>query len=116
MGVVSDAQSAYAVPELRAVGLLDYFNPVIVSGDYGYRKPDPRLFQKALDALQVKPEQALFVGNDLYHDISGAQQVGMKAILVSFDQGPTSNQSITPDYTIFRFADLPQAINHFAEG
>jgi putative hydrolase of the HAD superfamily len=115
MAIVSDAQSAYAVPELRAVGLLDYFNPIIVSGDYGYRKPDPRLFQKALDALQVRPEQALFVGNDLYHDISGAQQVGMKAILVSFDQGPIVNQSITPDYTVFRFADLPQAINHFAK-
>jgi len=55
------------------------------------------------------------VGNDLYHDISGAQQVGMKAILVSFDQGPIVNQSITPDYTVFRFADLPQAINHFAK-
>jgi putative hydrolase of the HAD superfamily len=113
MAVVSDAQSAYAVPELRAVGLLNYFNPIIVSGDYGYRKPDPRLFQTALDALQVRPEQALFVGNDLYHDISGAQQVGMKAILASFEQGPTSNQSIAPDYVITRFADLPQAINHF---
>jgi putative hydrolase of the HAD superfamily len=113
MAIVSDAQSAYAVPELRAVGLLNYFNPIIVSGDYGYRKPDPRLFQKALDALQVRPEQALFVGNDLYHDIFGAQQVGMKALLASFDQSPTSNQSITPDYVITSFADLPQAVNHF---
>ncbi|MBA2393228.1 MAG: HAD family hydrolase [Ktedonobacteraceae bacterium] len=115
MAVVSDAQSTYAIPELQSVGLVDYFNPIIVSGNYGYRKPDPRLFQKALDTLQVKPEQALFVGNDLYHDIFGAQQVGMKAILVSFDQGSISNQVITPDYTIFRFADLPQAINHFVQ-
>lgn len=113
MAVVSDAQSAYAVPELRAVGLLHYFNPIIVSGDYGYRKPDPRLFQKALDALQVRPEQALFFGNDLFHDIFGAQQVGMKAVFVSYNQGNTSPQTITPDYTICRFAELPQAINHF---
>ena len=113
MGVVSDAQSAYAVAELYAVGLLNYFNPIIVSGDYGYRKPDPRLFQKALDALQVRPEQALFLGNDLYHDISGAQQVGMKAIFLSSDQGNTSYQTISPDYTISRFAELPQAVNYF---
>jgi putative hydrolase of the HAD superfamily len=113
MAVVSDAQSAYAVPELRAVGLLHYFNPIIVSGDYGYRKPDPRLFQKALDALQVRPEQALFFGNDLFHDIFGAQQVGMKAIFVSYNQGNTSPQTITPDYTICRFAELPQAIDYF---
>ena len=115
MAVVSDAQSAYAIPELRAVGLLHYFNAIIVSGDYGYRKPDPRLFQKALDALKVRPEQALFFGNDLFHDISGAQQVGMKAIFVSYNQGNTSSQTISPDYTICRFAELPQAVNYFTK-
>ena len=113
MAVVTDAQSAYAVAELRAVGLMHYFNPIIVSGNYGYRKPDSRLFQKALDALQVQPEQALFLGNDLYHDIFGAQQVGMKAILISFDQGRTTQGTIAPDYTISSFAELPQAIHHF---
>ena len=113
MAAVSDAQSAYATAELHAVGLLNYFNPIIVSGDYGYRKPDPRLFHKALDELQVRPEQALFLGNDLYHDISGAQQVGMKAIFLSSDQGNTSSQTILPDYTISRFAELPQAVNYF---
>lgn len=113
--VVTDAQSAYAVPELRAVGLLKYFNPIIVSGDYGYRKPDPRLFQKALEALQARPEQAIFIGNDLYHDISGAQQVGMKAIFVSYNQANTSSQTISPDYTIYSFAELPRAVNYFVE-
>ncbi len=113
LAVVSDAQRMYAIPELRAVGLLNYFNPIIISGDYGYRKPDPRLFQKALDALQVRPEQALFLGNDLYHDIFGAQQVGMKAIFLSSDQGDPPYQTISPDYTISRFAELSQAVNYF---
>lgn len=115
MAVVTDAQSAYAVPELRAVGLLKYFNPIIVSGDYGYRKPDPRLFQKALEALHARPEQAIFIGNDLYHDISGAQQVGMKAIFVSNNQNDTSSQTISPDYTISCFDELPRAVNYFVE-
>ncbi len=113
LGVVSDAQSAYAIPELRAVGLLNYFDPIIISGDYGYRKPDARLFQKALTALKIQPEQAIFVGNDLYHDISGAQQIGMKAILVSYNQSNTVYQTVVPDYTISGFAILPQAISHF---
>lgn len=113
MAVVSDAQSVYAVPELRMVGLLHYFDPIIVSGDYGYRKPDGRLFQKALDALQVRPEQALFIGNDIYHDIFGAQHAGMKAIFASYNQGTPSYEAISPDYIISRFADLPQAISYF---
>ena len=113
MAVVSDAQSAYALPELRFAGLRDYFDPIIVSGDYGYRKPDARLFQKALDALHLQANQALYIGNDFYHDIFGAQQVGMKAIFVSYNQWYTSHQTITPDYIMSRFDELPQAINHF---
>ncbi len=115
MAVVSDAQSAYAVPELRAVGILNYFHPVIVSGDYGYRKPDPRLFQKALAALELRPEQALYLGNDLYHDILGAQQAGMKAILVSYNRETTASETITPDYIIYTFPELLQAVNYFTK-
>ena len=113
LAIVSDAQSAYAVPELRAVGIVNYFNPIIVSGDYGYRKPDPRLFQKALTALEIRPEQALYIGNDLYHDIQGAQKVGMKAILVSYNGPNISSETVTPDYVIYAFAELIQAVNHF---
>ncbi|HCI81631.1 MAG TPA: haloacid dehalogenase [Ktedonobacter sp.] len=113
MAIVSDAQSAYAVPELCAVGIAHYFEPIIVSGDYGYRKPDPRLFQKALDGLRVQPHQALYIGNDIYHDIHGAQQVGMKAIYASYSQSNPLSGTIEPDYILYHFADLPQAINYF---
>lgn len=113
MAIISDAQSAYAVPELRAVGIASYFNPIIISGDYGYRKPDIRLFQKALDGLKIQPNQALYIGNDLYHDIHGAQQVGMKAIYVSYDQSNPTYGTTEPDYIIYRFAELPQAISYF---
>jgi putative hydrolase of the HAD superfamily len=113
MAVVTDAQSAYAVPELHAVGLLNYFSSVIVSGDYGYRKPDARLFQKALEALEVQPAQALFIGNDMYHDIFGAQQAGLKAIFCSSNQGEKYYPGVHPDYVIYRFAELPEAVKFF---
>jgi putative hydrolase of the HAD superfamily len=110
LAVVSDAQSAYAVPELHAVGLLGYFHTVIISGDYGYRKPDPRLFQHALDHLEVRPEQAIFIGNDLYRDVFGPQQVGMKAIWLAADTGQQAPVGVEPDYAIAQFAELPEAI------
>jgi putative hydrolase of the HAD superfamily len=113
MAAVTDAQSAYAVPELKAVGLLEYFDPVIVSGDYGYRKPDTRLFQQALEQLQVRPEQALFVGNDMYRDVFGAQQVGMKAIFFSSNQGDKAHPGVQPDYVIHHFSELTRAVDFF---
>lgn len=114
LGVVSDAQTAYAVPELRAVGLHAYFQTIIVSGDYGYRKPDARLFQKALDVLQVDAAKAIFVGNDRYRDIFGAQQVGMKTVWFCSGLHPNNSHAAEPDYIVYRFADLPEAVDFLA--
>jgi len=82
LAVVSDAQSAYGLPELRAVGLADYFAPIVISGDYGYRKPDARLFQSALTELEITPEEAIYIGNDRFRDFLGARKAGMKTILL----------------------------------
>jgi putative hydrolase of the HAD superfamily len=110
LAVVSDAQSAFAVPELRAVGLADYFAPIIISGDYGYRKPDPRLFQAALTELKVHPEEAIFIGNDRFRDVLGAKHVGMKTILFCPNGNPNGSPETEPDYILYQYADLPRAI------
>jgi putative hydrolase of the HAD superfamily len=113
LAVVSDAQSAYALPELNAVGLHGYFDPVIISGDYGYRKPDARLFQKALDGLQVSPGQAIFIGNDGYRDIFGARQLGIKTVLFRHTQDMTRPNEAEPDYIIREFGELTRALDFF---
>ena len=73
LALVTDAQSAYARGELHKAGLLGYFDPIVVSGDHGYRKPDRRLFQSALDGMKVAAENVLYVGNDMHRDIFGAR-------------------------------------------
>ena len=85
--MVTDAQSAYARGELHKVGLLGYFDPIVVSGDHGYRKPDRRLFQFALDGMDVAAGNALYVGNDMYRDIFGAREAGMTTVMFDSDQG-----------------------------
>ena len=106
LALVTDAQSAYPRGELHKVGLLDYFDPIIVSGDHGYRKPDRRLFQLALDGMRVAAENALYVGNDMHRDIFGARAVGMTTVLFDSDQGTKIYLDCTPDYTITDFREL----------
>jgi putative hydrolase of the HAD superfamily len=106
LAVVTDAQSAYARAELHKVGLLDYFDPIVVSGDHGYRKPDRRLFQLALDGMGVAAEHALYVGNDMHRDIFGAQEAGMTTVMVESDQGADVHLDCVPDYTITDLRDL----------
>jgi putative hydrolase of the HAD superfamily len=113
LAAVSDAQSAYAVPELKSLGVYEYFDPIIISGDFGYRKPDVRLFQKALDDLQISPSEAIFIGNDRYRDVFGARQLGMKTVLFCHAEGQGGPNQAEPDYLIREFAELPQALKFF---
>jgi putative hydrolase of the HAD superfamily len=106
LAVVTDAQSAYARGELHKVGLLDYFDPIVVSGDHGYRKPDRRLFRFALDGMGMAAENALYVGNDMHRDIFGAQQAGMPTVMFESGQGTSAYLDCVPDYRITDFRDL----------
>jgi putative hydrolase of the HAD superfamily len=106
LAVVTDAQSAHARGELHQVGLLRYFDPIIVSGDHGYRKPDRRLFQLALDGMSVAAEHTVYVGNDMYHDIFGAREAGLKTVMFDSDQGTKVHLDCVADYTITDFRDL----------
>ncbi len=82
LGIVADGQPDYVLPELRMTGIDRLFGAIAVSGQHGYRKPDPRLFLAASRALGVAPEQTLFVGVDTGRDITGARAAGMRTALV----------------------------------
>lgn len=110
LAIITDAQSTYARGELHKVGLLGYFDPIIVSGDHGFRKPDRRLFQFALDGMGVAAENALYVGNDMYRDIHGAREAGLTTVMFDSDQGEKIYRDCVPDYTITDFRDLPQIL------
>ncbi len=113
LAALSDAQSAWAMPEIRAVGIDHYFSPIVVSGDLGFRKPDKRIFELALKGMGLSPKSVLFVGNDMYRDIYGAREHGMKTVFFSSNQGRKSMDGVEPDYIIYRFSELGQAIEFF---
>jgi putative hydrolase of the HAD superfamily len=106
LAIVTDAQSGYARAELHKVGLLGYFDPIVVSGDYGYRKPDGRLFRRALDGMGAAAGNALYVGNDMYRDIYGAREAGLTTVMFDSDQGAKVYRDCAADYTITDFRDL----------
>ena len=115
LAIISDGQSAYAVPELNAVGLFGTFDPVIISGDFGFRKPDPRLFESALTIMQMKPSEVLFVCNDIYRDVYGAQKIGIKTVFFRSNQGQQEKEGVEPDYIIYNFPELLNAVRFFEE-
>ena len=113
LAVVSDGQSPWALPEMRAMGIDGYFDPIVISSDYGFRKPDSRLFHAALDAIEADPEEVLFVGNDMYRDVFGAKQMGIKTVFFASNQGRSHMEGVEPDYIIYGFSELRKAIDFF---
>ena len=57
----------------------DAFDKMIISAEVGAVKPEPKIFQIALEQFGVKPKEAVFV-DDFYINIEGSEKVGMKGI------------------------------------
>ncbi len=106
LGIVSDAQHDFAIPELKIVGIHDMFDAIIISGDYGYRKPDQRLFNECLSKLGVLPSEAIFIGNDTYRDMGGAKSIGMRTALFMSQYGSKDIRSGEPDIKIDSMSKL----------
>jgi putative hydrolase of the HAD superfamily len=106
LAVVTDGQSAWARAELHQVGLLERFSPVVVSGDHGYRKPDPRLFALACAELGLAPEHVVYVGNDMHRDVFGARNAGMPTVMFVSGQGEQTYLDTVPDHMISDHREL----------
>lgn len=106
LGIVSDAQQDHAYPELKMLGVFGFFEAVIVSAEFGYRKPDVRLFSECLRRLGVEPSEAVYLGNDTLRDIKGANDSGMKSILLMTEYGNKDHAVARPDYVINRIDEL----------
>lgn len=107
MGVVSNTTNPRFMKEneMKAAGLEPFFDFAIYSSDTPYRKPHPSIFQLAIESLKLKPEEILFVGDNLRLDIVGAQNVGMKSAWINRER-KTNSMEGEPDYELHSLMDL----------
>jgi len=83
LGLVSDSQEVYIIPELGLVNLDNFFETVVISSQYGCRKPDPRLFQQALKEMELtSTDDVLYVGDNWERDIVGATNAGIQSVWI----------------------------------
>jgi 5'-nucleotidase len=82
LGIITNGANDTAREKLTRLGLGDLFpvHAVIVSSDVGVAKPDPAIFQLALDRLGYLAEETVFVGDSWQADMVGAMNAGLHAI------------------------------------
>jgi HAD superfamily hydrolase (TIGR01549 family) len=112
VGLVSN----FGIPEcgrklLKVYNLEKFFDYVVISGEVNQRKPSPKIFERALKALDVDASRTVFVGDMLDLDIIGPKAVGMKTVLI--ERKPLNEDiDVKPDRII---KSLPELLDVLAD-
>ena len=79
------------LPILKGLGIYSRFDSVVISSQVGFAKPAPEIFRAALKLFQLKPEEALHVGDSPDKDAAGARGAGLKGVLLDRGGNAASN-------------------------
>lgn len=66
---------------LDEMKLRTYFDMTLASGETGYRKPEPAIFYAALDHMDARAELSIYVGDNYWADVVGAERAGITPVL-----------------------------------
>ena len=111
VGLISnfdDSETGHLI--MRDTGIRELFTAVIISADTGYRKPNPLIFKKILDAMRLEPAEILFVGDTPIDDVLGSKGVGMHSAWIRTRGRELPEGVPAPDITISDLAELPAAL------
>jgi len=115
LGVISNAGDALDVNTLiNNAGLRSFFKKVWISAEIGFRKPHPRMYELALDYFQIRPKDAVMIGDVLGADILGANNLGIASIWITRRADTPENRAdklrIVPDQSINSLDELPSLL------
>jgi putative hydrolase of the HAD superfamily len=113
LACVSNAFMGAAVLDriLDERGLGPHCELTLSSCELGIRKPHPRIYEAALEALGVDGPEAAFVGDRLDADVEGPAALGMRTVLThQYRQEDPSKAKVAPDAVIRHLSELPAAV------
>lgn len=107
MALITNGVSRLQRAKINRFGLEPFFDCIIVEGEFGAGKPDPRVYRHALEQLSVQPSEAMMVGDNLQADIAGAQSLGIPTVWVDWKgAGLPETSPVTPDNTVRAISEL----------
>jgi putative hydrolase of the HAD superfamily len=108
-GIVTNGGTPMQTAKIEESGLVALVDSYTISGSLGVSKPDPRIFQHALESIEAVAGRTLFVGDNAEHDIVGAKKVGIKGAWMSLDRSwPVAGYE--PEYVIDNVWDVRRLV------
>lgn len=96
VGIITNGTTQRQKAKIMNTHIDSCFDIIIISEEVGLSKPDKRIFELALNKLNVQPETTLFVGDDIEKDIGGCQNANIKGIW--FNPHMTKNETEIKPY------------------
>ncbi|MFC3800285.1 HAD family hydrolase [Cohnella sp. GCM10012308] len=110
LGLITNGRTKIQYGKIDRLGIRNHFDVILVSEEAGVKKPDPRIFEMALEKLGLHPEQCLYIGDHPKNDVEGAGKSGMKTIWLEANQSWREEIVIRPDYTIRHLKELAEIL------
>ena len=92
IGIITNGELAFQTAKINTVGITDRVEHLVASGEFGYTKPDSRIFQHACERFGVAPADALYVGDRLATDALGAADAGLTGVWLDRERNATTAQ------------------------
>ena len=92
--------------DLEQMGIAERIDFAIFSSEVGKRKPHPEIFERALTALDAAADESLFVGDRLFEDVRGADELGMTTVQALWFRADENPDGAVPDHQAFTQMDV----------
>ncbi|MGG3279911.1 HAD family hydrolase [Paenibacillus solani] len=106
LGIITNGTVQVQEGKIHQLGISGYFDSIVISEETGVKKPDPRIYIKALEQLKVIAAEAWYVGDHPHNDIVGATECGIKAIWYTRDGEWDESIEVKPYRTIHKLEEL----------
>jgi len=115
-GLLSNTHWPRALHErwLADAGLLELLDARVYTSDLGHMKPHPEAFRTLLREVDVEPSAAVFVGDRLRDDVSGAQALGMRTVHLT--GRPVETWDVLPDAELVTLDGLVELVDGWRTG
>lgn len=80
LGMITNGYEVFQMKNIKALGIESFFESILISEREGIKKPNPEIFLKSAQLLQVSTKECLFVGDHPKNDVNAAKAVGMTTV------------------------------------
>ena len=84
--LLSNAQTSFTYPEMKALGITEYFDDIFFSSDLEVKKPSVKFYEALFEKHGLQKADSVMVGNDRFADVQGALDFGIEAIYLHTEQ------------------------------